>query len=181
MRLNIKNLIHFLASHIITYLLSYFTLYAIILFLPYILPPQRLLYLPVLYAVIILIPLISIQVGVALNELIRLRPVPILLIYYFLYDPDEDLPNPELDPIKSEIGLVTLFLLLAGGYIAWPVFFAYGLITTYEVFGKSFVLSPEFIRGYLEQVAFAIPPFLGILLLILILSVFTIERRYISR
>ena len=179
--MNFKQIVYFLVSHALTYLLAYFTLYAIILFLPYVLPPQRLLYIPVLYAIVILIPLISIQVGVALDELLRLKPAPILLIYYFLYDPDEDLPNPALDPIKSKIGLVTLGLLLAGGYIAWPVFFAYGLITTYDIFGKSFTLSPEFIRGYLEQVAFAIPPFLGILLLVLILSVFTIERRYISR
>ena len=178
---SLKKVLEFIVSHIAVYVLSYLTLYSTIIFLPLVLPPQRLLYIPVLYAIVILIPLIAIQLGVAIHELIRLKPAPVLLIYYFLFDPDKDLPHEALDPTKSGIGLASLILLLSGGYIAWPVFTLYGLLTMYEIYGAQFSPTPEFIRMYVEQIAFAIPPFLAILLLILILTVLTIERRYISR
>jgi len=90
------------------------------------LPPFTVLVLG--YMVIHTTVLLSVQLGIQVLELIRIKMPTLLISYYFLFDDDEAIPLPLLDPVKSRLGVITLLLVISGGPIFYPIFAASGLL-----------------------------------------------------
>lgn len=176
----IKTLFRFTITHFVALFLSTSAFYATSFLLEYIVPPQRLLHYPLIYGILLLIPLIGVQLGLQLYALFTLDDCPILLTYYFQYA-DRDIPHPILDPTKSNIGLVVLVLLLIGGYIAWPAYTIYGIILSYSIYFTENPLTSEYISYLIESLSLAVSPLLLILALLIAISILLIERRYISK
>ncbi|MHA1595482.1 MAG: hypothetical protein ACTSXJ_04430 [Candidatus Baldrarchaeia archaeon] len=110
---------------------------------PHIFPPSSLSDMLFLYALVICAVLLPIQAALQAISLIRLEIPPFLLTYYFQYDPDEELPHQVLDPTFSKLGVAILLMLLGGGYLAWPVFAAYGAYVILLVFARRTIVNIE--------------------------------------
>ncbi|MCD6483595.1 MAG: hypothetical protein J7L47_00630 [Candidatus Odinarchaeota archaeon] len=177
-----RKILSFIITHTLSIALIAASFYAISISYDFVIPPISILDWYFVYGIIVTLPLIGVQFGIQLYSAFNRESTPILLIYYFQYDADAPLPHPILDPIKSKIGLLSLVLLLIGGLIAWPIYFLYGIYLWYEFyFSLPSEITPTYLRYLTKRVASAIPPLLGIFLILIALSVALIERRYISR
>ena len=129
--------------------------------------------------------LLPIQLGLGIYTFSHGQDPPFLLLVYFQYD-QRDLPSKLLDPTKSNIGVIILVILLAGGFIALPVFFAYGSwLIGFLIIGST-LFTPDDLVQFINAVAINIlSPALGIPLLILsaliTVAVITFERRHHSK
>ncbi|MFX1474374.1 MAG: hypothetical protein ACFFCO_02705 [Promethearchaeota archaeon] len=115
---------HFLASHLVTGVLTVLAMYGVgnvwLVF------PATLTDIMMLYSWVLTMLVLPIQAGVQVWSAIRLEPTPFLIFYYFQHDAAHNLPHRFLDPVRSRIGLVTVVTLLIGGLVAWPVYALYG-------------------------------------------------------
>ena len=177
--LKIKKFSKVLLTHILSLIIVILSLYSSVLTLPYVLPPKRLLHYPLLYGLIVTLVLDGLQMGVQLTSLLERKESPILLLYYFQYDPDEEIPHIILDPTKSIIGVLSLLSLLLGGYILWPFYFLLGLLYAYNLYMASDI--PSFIPKILDELSRTISPLIASFFIIWVISILIIERRYISR
>ena len=129
--------------------------------------------------------LLPIQLGLGVYTFSHGQDPPFLLLVYFQYD-QKALPSNLLDPTKSNLGVVVLILLLAGGFIALPVFFSYGSwLIGFLIIGST-IFTPDDLVQVINAVAIDIlSPALGIPLLILsaliTIAVITFERRHHSK
>ena len=119
----------------------------------------------------------SIQMGVQILELVRKKSPTLLVSYYFRFDDNESIPIPLLDPTKSKIAVLTLFLVITGGPILYPIFAISGTLFMYEYLLIN-PLFPSLIIQYFGIFLNWMPPIIGIILLILILSVVIVEFRH---
>ncbi|MHA1838952.1 MAG: hypothetical protein ACTSYO_03190 [Candidatus Ranarchaeia archaeon] len=132
-----------------------------------------------LYGGLLCLFLIPIQMGVGFVAFFKYKPPPFLLSVYFQYD-QKELPDPLLDPLKSRVGIVVLIALLAGGYIAWPLYAIYGLYIIISLFMAIPVYSPEAMIVFIEGLAFAMSiPLIGLFIFLLI-GVLAVEKRHHS-
>jgi hypothetical protein len=115
--------------------------------------------------------------GIQVLELVRIKKPTLLISYYFQFDDNEAIPIPLLDPTKSKLAVLILFLVISGGPILFPIFAIYGTLFMYEYL-LIHPLNASLIIEYFGIFLNWMPPIIGIILLILILSVIIIEFRH---
>jgi hypothetical protein len=129
--------------------------------------------------------LLPIQLGLGVYAFSHGQEPSFLLLVYFQYD-QKKLPSELLDPTESKIGVVVLVILLAGGFIALPVFFLYGSwLIGFLIIGST-IFTPEDLVHFINSVLInVLSPALGIPLLVLCalitISIITFERRHHSK
>lgn len=123
--------------------------------------------------------LLSVQLSVQIQELIRGRMPTILITYYFKFDDDETIPIPLLDPVKSKLGVLILLLVISGGILIYPIFAIYGFLMVSAIV----IVMPPFdiatIVSYFEIFLRWMPPLFAFVLVLLILSIVVIEFRHV--
>ncbi len=140
--------------------------------------------LPILNALILgymlvhTLVLLSVQLGVQILELLRVRKPTFLPSYYFQFDDDETIPVSLLDPTKSRLALIVLLLVISGGPVFYPIFAVYGFLLIYAHL-VVIALDPSTIVGYFELFLNWMPPILLLIVLIVILSIVIIEFKHI--
>ena len=161
-KITLRGLWRFTMTHFISLFLSTSAFFATSFLLEHAIPPKEIWHYPLIYGIILLIPLIGIQLGLQLYALFTLDECPVLLFYYFQYS-DDEIPHTILDPTKSNIGLIVLILLLIGGYMAWPIYSIYGLILSYDIYFTENPLTTEYITYLVKSLALTISPLLCLL------------------
>ena len=78
------------------------------------------------YMLIHTFTLLSIQLGVQVLELIKMRFPTILALYYFQVSDQETISVPLFDPTKSRLAVIILILVITGGPVLFPIFAVYG-------------------------------------------------------
>ncbi|NWF95155.1 MAG: hypothetical protein HXY34_03350 [Candidatus Thorarchaeota archaeon] len=122
--------------------------------------------------------MLSVQMGIQILELIRIRRPTLLISYYFQFSDEETIPVPMLDPTKSRLAVLILLLVVSGGPILYPLFAVYGFILAYAHI-VAIALEPSAIVHYFELFLNWMPPILGIIVMILIVSIVIIEFKHI--
>ncbi|MBD3406812.1 MAG: hypothetical protein GF411_11915 [Candidatus Lokiarchaeota archaeon] len=122
--------------------------------------------------------LLSVQLGIQILELIRIRMPTFLPYYYFRIDDEDAIPIPLLDPTKSKLAVIILLLVIGGGPLIYPIFAIYGFFAVYAHL-IAVVLTPQIITQYFGIFLNWMPPFIGIILLFIIISIVIMEFRHI--
>ncbi|MHA2142235.1 MAG: hypothetical protein ACXADC_08090 [Candidatus Thorarchaeota archaeon] len=122
--------------------------------------------------------LLSVQLGIQVLELIRIRMPTLLISYYFLFDDDEAIPLPLLDPVKSRLGVITLLLVISGGPVFFPIFAASGFLFVLAILIQNPVTLPALIGYFIEFINW-MPPLLAVIVAIVIISIVIIEFRHV--
>ncbi|KXH73279.1 MAG: hypothetical protein AM326_00590 [Candidatus Thorarchaeota archaeon SMTZ-45] len=130
------------------------------------------------YMVIHTTILLSVQLGIQVLELIRIRMPTLLISYYFLFDDDEAIPMPLLDPVKSRLGVITLLLVISGGPVFFPIFAASGLLFVMALLVQNPLTLPLIISYFIEFINW-MPPLLVLIVAIVIASIVIIEFRHV--
>lgn len=118
--------------------------------------------------------LLSIQIGVQVLEIIKVRSPTILIGYYFKFDDQEIIPVPLLDPIKSKLAVIIILLTISGGILLYPIFAIYGMLHLW-VRLPIIALHPSTIIIYFTLFLNLVPPLLLIGAVAIILSIIMIE------
>jgi hypothetical protein len=168
-------------GHIALFLVNFLVLYSIIQSIQLFYDPS----LPFLdslvlgYMLVHTLTLLSIQLGIQVLELIKIRMPTFLISYYFQFSDDEVIPIPLLDPTKSRLAVLILLLVISGGPIFYPIFTLYGFFLVYAKL-VAIVLDPSTILFYFERFLFTyMPPILFIIVLGIILSIVIIEFKHV--
>jgi len=122
--------------------------------------------------------LLSVQLGIQVLELIRIKMPTLLITYYFLFDDDEAIPLPLMDPVKSRLGVITLLLVISGGPVFFPIFAASGLLFVLAILVQNPLTLPALIGYFIEFINW-MPPLLLLIVAIVILSIVIIEFRHV--
>ncbi len=122
--------------------------------------------------------LLSIQQGVQILELIRLRLPTILIMYYFEVSDQETIKVPLFDPTKNRLAVIILLLVITGGPILYPIFAIYGFLL---VWGHLAIiaLDPARIVQYFGIFLSFAPPILLIIAAVIIISIVMIEVKHV--
>jgi len=122
--------------------------------------------------------LLSIQQGVQILELIRMRLPTVLIIYYFEISDQETINVPLFDPTKNRLAVIILLLVITGGPILYPIFAIYGFLL---VWGHLAIiaLDPARIVQYFGIFLNYAPPILLIMAAVIIISIVMIEVRHV--
>ncbi len=121
---------------------------------------------------------LSIQVAVQILELIRIRSPSLLMTYYFQFSDEEMIPVRLLDPTKSRLAVVILLLVISGAPILYPIFSIYGFLIIVSVLMRVGI-DPGTIVRYFEVFLNWMPPVLGIMVAIVIISIVAIEFKHV--
>ena len=166
-------------EHLFLFLVNFSVLVGIIESLQLFVPA-----LPILNAMILAYMLthtfifLSIQQGVQILELIRLRMPTILIGYYFEISDQETIEVPLFDPTKNKLAVIILLLIISGGPILYPIFAIYGFLL---VWGHLAIiaLDPTRIVQYFGIFINYAPPLLLIIAAIIIGSIVMIELKHV--
>jgi hypothetical protein len=122
--------------------------------------------------------LLSVQQGVQILELIRMRMPTVLITYYFEVSDQETIKVPLFDPTKNRLAVLILLLVITGGPILYPIIAIYGFLL---VWGHLAIiaLDPARIVQYFGIFLNYAPPLLLIIAAIIILSIVMIEVRHV--
>ncbi|MFX1484282.1 MAG: hypothetical protein ACFFCP_13965 [Promethearchaeota archaeon] len=121
---------------------------------------------------------LSIQLGVQVLELIKIRFPTILVLYYFQISDQETIPVPLFDPTKNRLAVIILLLVITGAPILYPIFAVYGSLL---VWGHLTIiaLDPSTILNYFGILLNYVPPLLIVIAGLIILSILMIERKHV--
>ncbi|MBY8996520.1 MAG: hypothetical protein KGD60_02220 [Candidatus Thorarchaeota archaeon] len=121
--------------------------------------------------------LLSVQQGVQILELIRMRLPTILVTYYFEISDQETIKVPLFDPTKNRLAVFILLLVITGGPILFPIFAIYGFLL---VWGHLAIiaLAPARIVQYFGIFLNYAPPLLLIIAAVIIVSIVMIEMKH---
>ncbi|MCF2136417.1 MAG: hypothetical protein K9W43_04170 [Candidatus Thorarchaeota archaeon] len=122
--------------------------------------------------------MLSVQLGVQILELIRIRMPTFLVSYYFQLEDNEIIPVPLLDPTRSNLALIILLLVISGGPVFYPIFAIYGFLLTYAHI-VTIVLNPSVIVAYFELFLNWTPPLMLLIVGIVVISIVIIEFRHL--
>lgn len=122
--------------------------------------------------------LLSVQLGIQVLELIRIRMPTLLISYYFLFDDDETIPLPLLDPVKSRLGVITLLLVISGGPVFYPIFAGSGFLFVLAQLTQNPLTLPILIGYFIEFIGW-MPPLLVLIVGIVIISIVIIEFKHV--
>ncbi|MGY5863071.1 MAG: hypothetical protein RTV41_00560 [Candidatus Thorarchaeota archaeon] len=143
------------------------------------LPPLPILNMLLLgYMLVHTFTFLSIQLGVQILELIKLRFPTFLALYYFQISDQETISVPLFDPTKSRLAVIILLLVITGGPILYPIFAVYGGLL---VWGHLTIiaLDPSTILSYFGIFLNYIPPLIIVVIGLIILSILMIERKHV--
>ncbi len=121
--------------------------------------------------------LLSIQMGLQILELIKVRMPTLLIGYYFTLSDEETIPIPLLDPTRSRLAVLIILLVITGGPFLYPLFAIYGFMLTFAYL-VSLALDPSVIVVYFGLLLNWMPPLLGIVFLLIILSIVAVEFKH---
>ncbi|MHA1960452.1 MAG: hypothetical protein ACW99U_09485 [Candidatus Thorarchaeota archaeon] len=121
--------------------------------------------------------ILSVQLGVQVLELIRIRMPTLLIAYYFQVGDDESIAIPLLDPTKSRLAVVILFLTISGSPILYPIFAVYGFLLIYAHL-VAIVLQPSVILTYFGIFLNWMPPILAVIVAMIIASIVIVEFKH---
>jgi len=121
--------------------------------------------------------LLSVQQGVQILELIKLRLPTVLITYYFEVSDEETIEVPLFDPTKNRLAVIILLLVITGGPILYPIFAIYGFLL---VWGHLAIiaLDPARVVQYFGIFLNYAPPILLIIAAVIILSIVMIEMKH---
>jgi len=122
--------------------------------------------------------LLSIQLGIQILELIRVRMPTLLISYYFQLKDSETIGIPLLDPTKSKLAVLILVLIISGGPILYPIFGVYGFLLVGSYLAAN-PFYPSTILSYFEIFLNWMPPIFIFIIGVVILSVVIIEFRHV--
>ena len=121
--------------------------------------------------------LLSIQLGIQVLEIIKARFPTLLIWYYYKFNDNESIPLSLLDPTKSKLAVLILFLVISGGPILFPIFAVYGGLVVWgylAVIG----LEPSTLLQLFGRFLTWVPPLLAVAVLIIVMSIVMIEFRH---
>jgi hypothetical protein len=121
--------------------------------------------------------LLSIQLGIQVLEIIKVRFPTILIWYYFQFDDNESIPIPLLDPTKTRLAVLVLLLVISGGPILYPIFAIYGFLLSWGYLAL-IAIDPSTLIQLFAQFLNWMPPVLAIAVLIIVASIVMIEFRH---
>ncbi len=121
--------------------------------------------------------LLSLQLGVQVVQLLRLKRPAVLITYYFSFSDEQTIPIPLLDPVKSKVAVLAVLLVISGGPVFYPIFTIYGFLVAYAHLVR-IALDPSTIVDYFALFLNWMPPLFGLIVGILILSVIIIEFKH---
>jgi hypothetical protein len=130
------------------------------------------------YIVVHTFMLLSIQLGIQVLELVRIKMPSFLIAYYFQFSDEELIPLKILDPTKSKLAVVVLLLVITGGPILYPVFVVYGFLFTYAHV-LTIALDPSTILFYFGVFLNWMPPVIGVIVAMVIVSIVIIEFKHV--
>ena len=121
--------------------------------------------------------LLSVQQGVQILELIRMRIPTVLITYYFEISDEETIKVPLFDPTKNRLAVLIILLVITGGPILYPIFAIYGFLL---VWGHLAIiaLDPARIVQYFGIFLNYAPPLLLIIAAVIIVSIVMIEMKH---
>jgi hypothetical protein len=121
--------------------------------------------------------LLSVQQGVQILELIKMRMPTVLIMYYFDVSDQEAIEVPLFDPTKSKLAVFILLLIITGGPILYPIFAIYGFLL---VWGHLAIIAinPTRIVQYFGIFLNYAPPLLLLVAAVIIISIVMIEFRH---
>ncbi len=122
--------------------------------------------------------LLSIQLGIQILELIRVRMPTLLISYYFQLKDSQTIAIPLLDPTKSKLAVLILILIISGGPVLYPIFGVYGFLLVVSYLAAN-PFNPSTILSYFELFLNWMPPIFITIIGIVILSVVIIEFRHV--
>ncbi|RLI55350.1 MAG: hypothetical protein DRO87_02635 [Candidatus Thorarchaeota archaeon] len=122
--------------------------------------------------------LLTIQLGIQILEIIKVRPPTVLVTYYFEFGEEETIPLHILDPIKSKLAVIVLLLVITGGVAFYPIFAVYGFLL---VWGHLAIiaLDPSQIVRYFGIFLNWMPPVILIVGVVIVFSILAIEFRHV--
>ncbi|MBS3795313.1 MAG: hypothetical protein KGY80_10470 [Candidatus Thorarchaeota archaeon] len=173
-----KKVIKGAVGHLALFVLNFFVLVGVIESLQ--LFNENLPFLNVLllgYMLIHTFSLLSIQLGIQILELIRIRMPTFLPTYYFQFSDEEAIPIPLLDPTKSKLAVLIILLVISGGVILYPIFAIYGFFLT-QAHLLVIALEPAVILDYFGIFLNWMPPIIAFIVAIVILSIVAVEFRH---
>ncbi|MHA1948612.1 MAG: hypothetical protein ACXAAO_04275 [Candidatus Thorarchaeota archaeon] len=121
---------------------------------------------------------LSIQLGVQILELIKMRFPTFLLLYYFLISDQETISVPLFDPTKSRLSVFILILVITGAPVLYPIFAVYGYLVVSDYLAI-IALDPTTLLGYFGEFLNYVPPLMILIAGIIILSILMIERKHV--
>jgi hypothetical protein len=121
--------------------------------------------------------MLSVQLGIQVLEIIKVRSPTILIWYYFKFENNESIPVPLLDPTKSKLAVLVLLLVISGGPILFPIFAIYGFLIVWGYF-TIITLDPSTLIRLFAQFLNWMPPLLTIAVLVIVVSIVMIEFRH---
>ncbi|MCK5151941.1 MAG: hypothetical protein KAQ65_08870 [Candidatus Thorarchaeota archaeon] len=122
--------------------------------------------------------LLSVQLGVQILELIRVRKPTLLIGYYFQMEDSQTISIRLLDPTKSKLAVLVLLLIVTGGPVLFPIFAIYGFLLVYS-FIAVIPLAPATILFYFGYFLNWMPPILAVIVGIIIISIVIVEFRHL--
>ena len=122
--------------------------------------------------------LLSIQLGIQVLEILKVRAPTVLVTYYFKFSDQETIPLPLLDPTKSRLAVVILLLVISGGIVLYPIFAIYGFLIIIARL-PIIALSPTIVIDYFIIFLNYFPPFLLLIFVIIVLSIVMIEFKHV--
>jgi hypothetical protein len=174
-----KQLIKGILSHIALFIVNFFVLVGIIESIQLFTVNLPFLNAIVLsYMLIHTIALLSIQLGIQLLELIKIRMPTFLVSYYFQFSDEESIPIPLLDPTKSKLAVLIILLVISGGPILYTIFAVYGFLLAYAIL-VVIPLNISTILQYFALFLFWMPPVLILIVGVLIISIVIVEFKHL--
>jgi hypothetical protein len=128
------------------------------------------------YMVIHTCLVLSMQLGIQVLEIIKVRFPTLLIWYYFKFDNNESIPIPLFDPTKSRLAVLMLLLVISGGPILFPIFAIYGFLFVWGYLAI-IALDPSTLIQLFAQFLNWMPPLLIITVLVIVVSIVMIEFR----
>ncbi len=122
--------------------------------------------------------LLSVQLGVQILELIRVRMPTLLVAYYFQIEDSQTISIPLLDPTKSKVAVLILLLVITGGPVLFPIFAIYGFLLVYS-FISVVPIDPSTILFYFGYFLSWMPPILAFIVGIIIISIVFVEFKHL--
>ncbi len=170
-------------GHIILFLVNFSVLVGIIESMQFYtqssLPPLPILNSLLLgYMLVHTFILLSIQLGVQVLELIKIRFPTFLPLFYFQISDQETITVPLFDPTKSRLAVIILILVITGAPVLYPIFAVYGWLL---VWGHLTIiaLDPSTIIRYFGIFLNYVPPLMIVIVALIVLSIVMIERRHV--
>jgi hypothetical protein len=121
--------------------------------------------------------MLSVQLGIQILEIIRIKSPTLLVLFYFKFSDEESIPIALLDPTKSKLAVIILLLVISGGPVLFPIFAVYGFLMVWGYLAI-IALDPSTLIQLFEQFLNWVPPLLGIVALIIVISIVMIEFRH---